>query len=88
MVMARITSRGQVTIPKEIREKLGAKEGKKLEFEIISEKEAIIKITETPSAEKLAGSLNPEKIEGDQQDWKKVVNKEKLQKWQSELDDS
>jgi AbrB family looped-hinge helix DNA binding protein len=88
MVMAKITSRGQVTIPKEIREKLGAKEGKELEFEIIGEKEAVIKITETPSAEKLAGSLNPENIEGDREGWKQVVNKAKHQKWQSELEDS
>ena len=86
MVRARITSRGQVTIPKKIREKLDAKEGKDLEFEIIGEKEAIIKVSETPTAEKLAGALNPKKIEGDQKDWEQVINKAKFKKWQSELE--
>jgi len=86
MVRARITSRGQVTIPKKVREKLGAKPGNDLEFELIDEKKAIIKITEVPTAEKLAGSLNPESIEGEEEDWNKVINKEKMKKWQSELE--
>jgi len=59
MVKARITSRGQVTIPKKIREQLGAKPGKELEFEVIGDKEAMIKITEIPTAEKLAGFFKP-----------------------------
>ena len=86
MVKARITSRGQVTIPKKIREQLGAKPGKELEFEVIDDKEAIIKITEIPTAEKLAGSLNPEEIEGEEEDWKQVMNKDKMKKWKSELE--
>ena len=86
MVKARITSRGQVTIPKKIRDKLGAKPGKELEFEVIDDKEAIIKITEIPTAEKLAGSLNPEEIEGEEEDWKQVMNKDKMKKWKSELE--
>ncbi len=31
--MTRVTSKGQVTIPKEIREKLGIKKGDEIEFE-------------------------------------------------------
>ena len=86
MVRARITSRGQITIPKNVREKLGAKPGKDLEFEVIDDNKAIIKITEVPTAEKLAGSLNPEEIEGKEEDWNKAINKEKMKKWQSELE--
>ncbi len=86
MEKARITSRGQVTIPKNIREKLGATPGKELEFELIDDKEAIIKIIEKPTAEKLAGSLNPEGIEGEEEDWKNVINEEKANKWKTELE--
>ena len=86
MVRARITSRGQITIPKKVREKLGAKPGNDLEFEVIDEKRAIIKITEVPTAEKLAGSLNPEGIEGEDEDWNRAINKEQMKKWKSELE--
>ncbi|MFW6389853.1 MAG: AbrB/MazE/SpoVT family DNA-binding domain-containing protein [Halanaerobiales bacterium] len=85
MARAKITSRGQVTIPKKIREKLGADRGKELEFEVIGDREALIKIIEKPTAEELAGSLNPEGIEGEERDWKRVINKEKLKKWETEL---
>ena len=87
MVRAKITSRGQVTIPKKIRESLGAEPGKELEFEVIDDRVAVIKIIEKPTAEKLAGSLNPEGIKGEEEEWKEVIKNEKLRKWKKELED-
>lgn len=87
MVKAKITSRGQITVPKIIREKLKANPGKELEFKVISEKEAVIKVIEKPTADKLAGSLNPEGIVAEEKDWEKEVNEARVRKWQSEIKD-
>ena len=43
--MPRITSKGQVTIPKNIREVLGVKPGDQVEFELLSDQRVIVKAT-------------------------------------------
>jgi len=44
MALATLTSKGQVTIPKAIRDSLGLKTGDKLEFGILKSNEAFIKV--------------------------------------------
>ncbi|MDI3547432.1 MAG: prlF antitoxin for toxin YhaV toxin [Halanaerobiales bacterium] len=85
MPIARITSRGQVTIPKEIREAIGATEGKELIFKVTGGNEAVIKVKEKPRVEDLAASLNPKNKKGDLAAWQKVVDESKKSKWIKEL---
>jgi len=82
---SRLQKRGQVTIPKEIREAIGAIEGKELIFEVAGENEAIVKVREKVTAEDLANSLNPENKKGDLDEWEKVVEVSKKDKWLNEL---
>lgn len=57
MPVATITSKGQVTIPKKIRDKLGLKPGDKLDFEI--DKQGKIEVSAKKySIEDLAGILH------------------------------
>lgn len=59
--MPRMTSKGQVTIPKRIRDHLGLKPGSEVEFTIVSEGKIGLKTFEKPSESRFAairGSLN------------------------------
>ena len=87
MAIAKITSRGQVTIPKKIREHIGAIAGKELVFEVTSQKEAVIKVQERPTAEYLAASLNPKNKQGTPDEWKKTVDESKKNKWLCQLEE-
>lgn len=55
-----ITKKGQITIPKEIREILKLKEGKKLEVEL-ERKKGEIKIKPVPDILDLAGTFKPKR---------------------------
>jgi AbrB family looped-hinge helix DNA binding protein len=56
-----ITKKGQITIPKEIRDALKLKEGRKLDVELVKKKKEI-KIKPSPDILDLAGRLKPKKI--------------------------
>jgi antitoxin PrlF len=59
---ARVTSKGQVTIPKEVREALGINEGDGLHFRV-AEGKAVVRRTRT--VDELAGSVPvPEELRG------------------------
>ena len=51
-----ITSKGQVTIPKEVREHLGLKQGDRIFFVIERSGEVKIKVPKYPNLESLAGA--------------------------------
>jgi AbrB family looped-hinge helix DNA binding protein len=56
-----ITKKGQITIPKEIREILELKEGKRLEIEFAKKKKEI-RIKSFPDILDLAGTFRPKKV--------------------------
>lgn len=58
MNVVKVTSRGQVTIPKEIREALGVQPGDQLVFEESSDGVVIHKQVDTSSFEKYTGYLS------------------------------
>lgn len=56
--MPRMTSKGQVTIPKNIREVLGVKPGDQVEFELLSDQRVIVKpVLATTVFERYVGYL-------------------------------
>jgi len=55
--ITKISSKGQITIPKEIREYLEAKPGDKIEFEI-KDGDVIIRLSQKPSDSMLGLGLN------------------------------
>ena len=56
--MPRMTSKGQVTIPKNIREALGVKPGDQVEFELLSDQQVIVKpVLATAVFERYVGCL-------------------------------
>ena len=56
--MPRMTSKGQVTIPKNIREVLGVKPGDQVEFELLSDQRVIVKpVLATAVFERYVGCL-------------------------------
>jgi AbrB family looped-hinge helix DNA binding protein len=57
MAMARVTAKGQVTIPVEVRKSLDIKEGDDLLFEVAAEGEARIRIIKRRSLMDLYGAL-------------------------------
>jgi antitoxin PrlF len=66
MIAAKVTSKGQITLPKKVREKLGVHPGEKVGFE---ERNGLIYIQKTVTSspfEKWVGRLR--KLEGQQSD--------------------
>ncbi len=59
--MPRITQKGQVTIPKDIRDKLGVKLGSSVRFSIVEGKCILEKEVEETKAEKWVGYLESHK---------------------------
>ena len=56
--MPRMTSKGQVTIPKSIREVLGVKPGDQVEFELLSDQRVIVRpVLATTVFERYVGYL-------------------------------
>jgi AbrB family looped-hinge helix DNA binding protein len=57
MTIARITTKGQVTIPAKVRKTLGLKEGDGLVFEVTNQNEARIRVIKRQRLTELYGSL-------------------------------
>lgn len=57
MITAKVTSKGQVTLPKKIREKLGVQNGEEVGFEEIDGRLVIRKVLTRSPFEKWAGKL-------------------------------
>lgn len=66
MLVAKITSKGQLTLPKKIREKLGVRPGEIVGFEEVDGLIAISKVVPTSPFDKWVGRL--EHLEGRQSD--------------------
>ena len=65
--MPRITSKGQVTIPKNIRQVLGVKPGDQVEFELLSDQRVIVKpVLATAVFERYVGYLTTKDGAGSQ----------------------
>ncbi len=58
MPSAKVTSKGQITLPKEIRKALGLREGDRVSFRIRTDGKALIE-PETVSLLSLRGSIKP-----------------------------
>ncbi|MCZ6522256.1 MAG: type II toxin-antitoxin system PrlF family antitoxin [Alphaproteobacteria bacterium] len=58
MALATLTSKGQTTIPKSVREKLALKAGDRLEF-LVQDDGAVLMIAATVSLDDLEGMLSP-----------------------------
>ncbi len=56
--MPRITSKGQVTIPKRIRDYLGLKPGSEVEFAFGADKEVVLKSKQEPLKEPIESRLD------------------------------
>lgn len=59
--MVKMTQKGQITLPKEIRESLDISPGDEVDFEVVDEDERQLKIIKAPSLSSLYGVLEPEK---------------------------
>jgi len=57
MTIARITTKGQVTIPAQVRKTLGLKEGDTLVFEVTDQHEARIRVIKRQRLTELYGAL-------------------------------
>ena len=58
MALATLTSKGQTTIPKSVREKLALKAGDRLEF-IVRDDGSVVMVAATVSLDDLEGMLSP-----------------------------
>ncbi len=67
---SKLTSKGQITVPAEIRKALNIEEGDNIRF-IIEDGEAKIKVVKKSIVDELFGSVKPK---GDTRDLKKVIN--------------
>jgi antitoxin PrlF len=72
-MMAKISAKGQITIPKEIRKALGVEPGDRLAFSIEGGKTVVYPVT--GSLLDLRGSLKPKKIPEDLEKIRKEVKK-------------
>jgi AbrB family looped-hinge helix DNA binding protein len=57
MSIARVSSKGQVTVPSEVRKALGIDQGDDLIFEVISERSAQLRVVKRVKLSDLYGSL-------------------------------
>ncbi len=57
MITTRISSKGQVVIPREVREKLGLKEGEELEVRVLEDNSLVLKRIESGSWRRWRGAL-------------------------------
>jgi antitoxin PrlF len=49
-----VTSKGQVTIPKELRQRLGIRQGSRIEFSLVGD-HVVMRVRSSPSAESASG---------------------------------
>ena len=54
MAVSSVTSRGQVTIPKKLRQRLGIRQGSKMEFLLVGT-DVIMRVQSSPAAERARG---------------------------------
>lgn len=73
MVVVKVTSKGQLTLPVEIRRKLNIKPGDEVTVEILDEDSAQLKITKPPSLPSLYGALPTDKTPHDKKDIRRQV---------------
>ena len=69
MIVARVTSKGQITIPKEIREKMGVHPGEEVGFEENDNRLVICKVVTKSPFDKWAGKLNHLFPQSQSADW-------------------
>ena len=75
--MVKVTSKGQVTLPVEIRRQLNIEPGDRVEVEIVEEEEARLKISKPPSLEDLYGVLETDKSYPGKKEVREAVGKKK-----------
>jgi AbrB family looped-hinge helix DNA binding protein len=85
---ATLTQKGQVTIPKEIREKLGVKPRGKIMF--VQDSQGYYQIKPVATIDELAGSLKvPDHLKGmTDRDWDKAIEKAKVSEYEEKLEHS
>jgi len=49
-----VTSKGQVTIPKELRQRLGIRQGSRIEFSLVGD-HVVMRVSSSPAAESVSG---------------------------------
>ena len=54
MEVTSVTSKGQVTIPKELRQRLGIRQGSKIEFAVVGN-DVVMRVRSSPAAEPTSG---------------------------------
>lgn len=57
MIKATLTSKGQITVPKEVRERLGLRVGDRLVFEVVEEGSVRLEVKRRRTLGELKGSL-------------------------------
>ncbi len=78
MLISRVTSKGQTTIPKEIRDRLGIKPGDTVAFVVKGETAVIVPIRGT--LRDLRGSIRPRKVPEDLEEVRKEVKRKIAEK--------
>ena len=74
--MVKITSKGQLTLPVDIRRKLDIQAGDEVDVEIVDEESAELKITRRPSLLSLFGILETEKEPHEKSDVRKQIGRD------------
>ena len=54
MNVTSVTSKGQVTIPKELRQRLGIRQGSRIEFSLVGD-QVVMRVRSSPAAESASG---------------------------------
>ncbi|MFZ4760805.1 MAG: AbrB/MazE/SpoVT family DNA-binding domain-containing protein [Burkholderiaceae bacterium] len=54
MTVTSVTSKGQVTIPKELRQRLGIRQGSRIEFSLVGD-QVVLRVRSSPAAESDSG---------------------------------
>ena len=76
MVMAKVTSKGQVTIPKEIREALGLETGDRVLFALEGDKAVVAPAGKRPLSA-LRGIFTSDKLYTDRQEIRETIGRER-----------
>jgi AbrB family looped-hinge helix DNA binding protein len=61
---ARISEKGQVTIPKKLRDQLGVRVGDELDFEVEQGRLVVVKVADRDPVDAVWGTLPPDALEG------------------------
>ncbi len=77
--ISKVTSKGQATIPKEIRERLGIKPGDRVAFVVRGDTVIVIPIKGT--LRDLRGSIRPKKVPEDLEEVRREVKRRIVRAW-------